>query len=93
MCLRLTITEAFACRYFHRSSEAMIARSRNTDMLLFKPIAVGEIPVSQKVRPTTEPMNGSVSVGERTPSAHRAFARRRHQLMFKKVHTRGAMII
>jgi hypothetical protein len=30
------------------------------------------------------PMNGSVAVSERTPSGHRAFARRRHQLMFKK---------
>ena len=30
------------------------------------------------------PMNGSVAVSDRTPSAHRAFARRRHQLMFKK---------
>ena len=30
------------------------------------------------------PMNGSVVVSERSPSAHRAFARRRHQLMFKK---------
>jgi hypothetical protein len=30
------------------------------------------------------PMDGSVAVGERPPSAHRAFARRRHQLMFKK---------
>jgi len=30
------------------------------------------------------PMNGSVAISERTPSGHRAFARRRHQLMFKK---------
>lgn len=30
------------------------------------------------------PMNGSVAVSKRTASAHRAFARRRHQLMFKK---------
>jgi hypothetical protein len=30
------------------------------------------------------PMNGSVEDGDRTPSAQRAFARRSHQLMFKK---------
>jgi hypothetical protein len=30
------------------------------------------------------PMNGSVAVSDQTPSGHRAFARRRHQLMFKK---------
>jgi len=30
------------------------------------------------------PMNGSVANSDRTPSAHRAFARRSHQLMFKK---------
>lgn len=27
---------------FHSSSDAMTARSRNTDMLLFKPIALGD---------------------------------------------------
>ena len=30
------------------------------------------------------PMNGSVAVSDQTPPGHRAFARRRHQLMFKK---------
>jgi hypothetical protein len=30
------------------------------------------------------PMNGSVTESSGTPSAHRAFARRSHQLMFKK---------
>ena len=30
------------------------------------------------------PMNGSVEDADRTPPEHRAFARRSHQLMFKK---------
>lgn len=30
------------------------------------------------------PMNGSVEDEDRTPAEHRAFARRSHQLMFKK---------
>ena len=30
------------------------------------------------------PMKGSVESAERSPAAHRAFARRSHQLMFKK---------
>lgn len=30
------------------------------------------------------PMNGSVESANRPPAAHRAFARRSHQLMFKK---------
>ena len=32
----------FGVPLFHSSSDAMIARSRNTDMLLFKPIAVDD---------------------------------------------------
>lgn len=32
----------FCVPLFHSSSDAMIARSRNTDMLLFKPIAVDD---------------------------------------------------
>ena len=30
------------------------------------------------------PMNGSVAVSDQTPPGHRAFARRAHQLSFKK---------
>ena len=30
------------------------------------------------------PMNGAVEKGDRTHSSHRAFARRSHQLMYKK---------
>ncbi|HZI88162.1 MAG TPA: hypothetical protein VFD48_15120 [Pyrinomonadaceae bacterium] len=30
------------------------------------------------------PMNGTVDKSDRAPSSHRAFARRSHQLMFKK---------
>jgi hypothetical protein len=40
ICLRLTITVAFACHYFHSSRDAMTARSRNGDMLLFKPVVL-----------------------------------------------------
>jgi hypothetical protein len=32
----------FCVPLFHSSSDAMIARSRNTDMLLFKPMALGD---------------------------------------------------
>jgi hypothetical protein len=32
----------FCVPLFHSSSAAMSARSRNTDMLLFKPIALGD---------------------------------------------------
>lgn len=32
----------FCVPLFHSSSDAMTARSRNTDMLLFKPIALGD---------------------------------------------------
>jgi len=32
----------FCVPLFHSSSDAMTARSRNTDMLLFKPVAVGD---------------------------------------------------
>jgi hypothetical protein len=33
---------------------------------------------------TERPMNGSVRNSDENPSGQRAFARRRHQLMFKK---------
>jgi len=32
----------FCVPLFHSSSDAMVARSRNTDMLLFKPTALGD---------------------------------------------------
>ena len=32
----------FCVPLFHSSSDAMTARSRNTDMLLFKPVALGD---------------------------------------------------
>lgn len=32
----------FCVPLFHSSSDAMTARSRNTDMLVFKPVAVGD---------------------------------------------------
>lgn len=45
----------FCVPLFHSSSDAMTARSRNTDMLLFKPIALDD----RLLREITPPSGGS----------------------------------
>jgi hypothetical protein len=40
--------------------------------------------LSEGQRDDRTPVNGSVDASEQTPSGRRAFARRSHQLMFKK---------
>ena|SRR5688572_3448973 len=45
----------FCVPLFHSSSDAMIARSRNTDMLVFKPIALD----SRLLREIAPPRNGN----------------------------------